>query len=225
MNRDLAEVAPTHPLFRNPDPVTAMTPRIPLVLCLTTALSASACGATSMSTPEYKRNPAPRERYEITVTVADAPGAFEAVEGSVTYQVLDTSCVPRDPISGAQSKTPYAHVPIVLTRRSGNSYAGSVIADLMLDEDYFGLGVCRWSLTSVSAYLRHGTTTFAPGLSRDDLRAERSATTYFWKGSYPGVAASSERTTDYGRSLPSLFVPEYRDELFSITLTAKRTTP
>ncbi|WP_147654026.1 hypothetical protein [Vulcaniibacterium gelatinicum] len=196
-----------------------MTPRIPLVLCLTTALSASACGATSMSTPEYKRNPAPRERYEITVTVADAPGAFEDVEGVMHFEVGDDSCVPKDPVSGVRVN-PTQRVPFLLSRIDGDTYRGVIHTDLMQDEDYHGLGLCKWSLDAVQAMFKHGQTSFHATAPLERIEREQAVTATYWSGDYfqtslPGYAALGKPDgTHYRRDI--------QDELFTITIQARK---
>jgi hypothetical protein len=50
-----------------------------------------------------------------------------------------------------------------LTRVSDVEYTGTVYADGILDEDYYGRGICRWQLTQARVQLK------ATGVPRETL--------------------------------------------------------
>lgn len=187
---------------------------LPSFLILSLALITSACGS-SMKKPDIKHNPHPRMRYTITLKVDGAPGPFDPVAGFVQYRVANEHCVPLQPISGA-TIPPEEDVPLVLTRVSDTEYKGTVYGDLLLDEDYYGLGVCRWSMTTVVAELKKDAVTFSPDLSSGELNGTASKTTYFWKNDY--LNADAERS-EAGSTQRSYYKKEIQDELFTVTLT------
>jgi hypothetical protein len=157
------------------------TLHIPLVLLL--ALVVSACGA-SMQKPDLKMNPNPKKRYEVTMAIQDAPGPFDSINAYAVYQVLNDVCVALQPGSGARL-APYKKLPITLTR-SGDSYVGTIYADQMLDEDYYGLGVCKWTLTIAGVELKARTNTFGAYLNINDKNviSSQPKVTYFGHSVY-----------------------------------------
>ena len=195
-----------------------LIPALAILLALTT----TACGQ-AMKQPDIKLNPHPKMRYEITLTIEDAPGPFDAVEGSAGYQVANDRCVPLQPVSGARH-TPRKHVPIALTRVSDKVYKGELYVDLLQDEDYFGLGLCRWSMPFTDFGLRVGNLVFGHSIALEDILASKSVTRYFNNGSYFSEYAKSKKDdhplVSSGRANRADFGQDSKNT-FSTTLTAK----
>lgn len=177
-----------------------------------------------MTDLNIRRNPAPQHRYEITLEIEDAPGPFEVVEGFMQYEVRDDQCVPKDPVSGALPQRPKQTIPATYQRVAENTYRATVYTDLLLDDDYFGLGVCPWTLIATRAELRakaHYETRFVPDLSLDELQRQHAKRLYFPKSEY------SNRNTGYpafGMG-SALLKPELEDRMFTITVTPRKATP
>ncbi|MES2312334.1 MAG: hypothetical protein V4566_08575 [Pseudomonadota bacterium] len=189
-------------------------------LILSLALISSACGSP-MKTPDIKQNPHPKIRYEITMTIQGAPGPFDSINGDVQYGVANDHCVPLQPLSGARL-SPDKHVPLVFTRVSGNLYKGTVYADLLQDEDYFGRGTCHWTVVGATAVLKVKTTDFSPAVFHDDIVAQKPVATYFANGDYLAATKNSgDERVIAGSPNRALYGSESRTDLFSITLTAK----
>ena len=179
-------------------------------------------GAKSMKTPEIKLNAHPKMRYELTLTIEGAPGPFDAVEGFTSYEVANGSCVPLTPFSGA-TLTPRKNVPIILTRVSDKVYKGELHVDLLVDEDYFGLGLCRWSMSFANFSLDIGNLAFAHSIGLEDILAAKSVTRYFNNLSYASEDAKSQKS-DHPRVSSGLANrSEFKDptNTFSISLSAK----
>jgi hypothetical protein len=199
-------------------------------------LSLSAC---NLSTPfgkkpvvDYKQNPSPQQRYDITLTITDAPGTFASMEGLVQYNVVNEECLPPPNSNpGGYSSRRTLHVPFALTQVSENEYKGAVYADLMLDADYHGRGVCHWQLIQAQVHMKAtgvgGETLFAPDLSASLLLAGQKKTLYFLKASYPRHPESIlETPLAFGQADRSKMLSTLMDEdLFTITLTSKAGTP
>lgn len=145
-----------------------------------------------MKQPDIKLNPHPKMRYEITLTIEDAPGAFDAVNGSAGYLVSNDRCVPLEPFSGAQH-VPRKDLPMVLTHVSDKVYKGTLYLDYLQDEDYFGLGLCRWSMPFADFSLYIGNLTFAHSIALADILAGKSVKRYFNQRSYFSEDAKSKR--------------------------------
>ena len=200
-----------------------------------------AAGATGCSpsilfggkaTPDYKQNPNPKQRYDITMVIAHAPGPFASVEGSVSYDIQGEACLPpRTSFIGAQTAQTRASFPVSYTQVDDNTYVGTIYVDQMLDADYYGNGVCQWRLTATSVHLKAtgaaGETKFTPHLMADAVLAEQAETTYFWKGGYPRHPESIlENPVSFGqtdRSKVSASLAD--DDLFAITLIPSAVVP
>lgn len=97
-----------------------------LASILSLASITAACG-DSMNNPGITFNPHPKMRYELTLSLPDAPGPFDTMDGSVLYMVSNASCVPEQPISGARL-TPEKTLPIILNRLSDQDTAALSIS-------------------------------------------------------------------------------------------------
>lgn len=118
----------------------------------------AACGAPSPGPPDVRINPAPTQAYEIVLTIPDPPSQVHAVSGQVQFDIegVKDDCMPyADRIAGIKPKSSFL-VPVDFRRREDGTYTGSVYLDWLIDEDYYGLGVCRWKLTGVTADFRTG---------------------------------------------------------------------
>jgi hypothetical protein len=179
----------------------------------------SAYGA-AMNKPDIKLNPQPRMRYEITIKVDNAPGPFDRVEGVIDYRVSNENCVPLTPVTGA-TVAPEKRVPIVLTHAGGNVYKGEIYADLIQDEDYFGKGVCHWSVVAASANLFVKQVDFSAPLFHEDLLKGKPVTRYYSNRSYATTQMERVDTGETDRA-------QYQDEAnatFSITVHAEEKHP
>ena len=181
---------------------------------------------------QYQQNPHPEQRYDITMTIANAPGPFASIKSWMQYDVANTECLP-PPDSNPQGSSNYMTrpVPFELTQVSDTEYTGTVYTDFLLDEDYYDRGICHWKLLNVGidqkATGAEGETSFLPGLSLEDLLAGKAVTTYFLEKSYPRHPESTlENPVAFGQSDRSKMMSTIKDdELFTITLTPKEVQP
>jgi len=194
-----------------------------LILCI--ALITSALGAP-MKKPDIKQNSHPTMRYALTVTVDGAPGPFDAVSGSIDYKVSNDRCVPLTPISGA-TITPENHAAIALTHVSDHVYTGTIYADLMQDENYYGMGVCHWTAVAAAVAFKIHNVSFSPAISLDEIVAQKSVTRFFSNRSYlaAGKGEADMGPVDTGEPRAAAYKPELQAQLFSITLSAREAFP
>lgn len=192
---------------------------LPRLACLAALLSLtfSAYGA-SMKKPDIKLNPHPRMRYEITVTVKGAPGELTSIAGHVDYVVTNPSSVPLTPISGA-TLPPETELPVAFERVGPDTYKGVVYIDQIQDEDYFGLGMCHWSIVATAPDFIHGKVNFSPAIYRKDILAGNEVVKYF---SFKSYENADDSRTDGGSPDKSAFNDPSRT--FSITLKASEKT-
>ena len=194
-----------------------MPTRLTSALFLSVALTTSACSA-SMKTPDIKQNPHPTKRYEITLTIKDAPGPFDSVTGYMQYEVTNEQCAPMDEFTGVYRKPPIQRRPIVFTRIDNDVYSGAVFLDSLQDENYYGLGVCHWAMTAAIVRLNIHSVTFSPDITGKAIASQQSSTQYFWKESY--IDRSAEPHHESGMP-PVDAVTKNPEKYFSIALTAK----
>lgn len=121
-------------------------------------LSLSACWSPGAKPPDVKINPSPKDRYEITLTIEDPPGVVQRIDGQVQFDIEGVyhDCMPyADRIAGIKPKSSFTR-PVDFERKSNNTYIGYIFADWLVDEDYYGLGICKWLLTGVAASIHIG---------------------------------------------------------------------
>lgn len=178
-------------------------------------------------TVELKVRPRPQQAYRIVMTIENAPGPFGMVEGSAQYDVVNYhECGKINRVAGVASRIT-TNPPIHWEKTSDTEYVATVYADLMVDEDYYGRGVCRWAFTQARARLKAtGTdaeTRFVPGINSDDITKGNAVTLYFPDTRYP--VSGIPDFVEFGDQNPSNFKPEIQDHLFRIVLEAHEMQP
>lgn len=180
------------------------------------------------ATPRRKLNPNRKRAYRITLTIDNGPGPFGSVEGVAQYDVHnENECGRINPDTGTAYRMPSLE-SFALEKVSDTEYQGTVYADLLLDEDYYGKGVCRWSFTSVEVQLKatgaEGETRFLPDMKNEQVLARQTVTKYFWKDNYPHVETYNN-FPDYGSPDPAKIPSSRRGEFFTIALSATEAQP
>ncbi|MBB6242879.1 hypothetical protein [Rhodanobacter sp. MP1X3] len=201
-----------------------MLNRLTAVLLFSLTLITSGCGASTMKTPDIKQNPNPKMRYEITITVHGAPKDFDTVKGSMQYEVKSSdTCVAADSISGHHSNLAQ-FIPFEIKKVDDHTYKGTVVTDYFLDEDYYGLGVCHWVMSSAMTVFKiNGNgVDFGPGIGLSDVQGQKSVDLYF-----PIKTLSNGSDLSYGDGGQNLSdtVKKHRSDFFVITLSAKGVAP
>lgn len=176
---------------------------------------------------EYRENPNPVQAYRISMRIDHAPGPLASMTALAHYDVTNRECLPppKDNPGGHTSPVPTAPTEVVWKRVADSTYSGVVYTDQMLDEDYYGRGVCQWRLTGFVMQMKatgaDGETLFVPSYPVQKLLAGESETVYFNKIGYPGSGSGS--FPDTGLNDRSRFGPSIRDEdLFTVTFTSSK---
>ncbi|MDV3435109.1 hypothetical protein R1H25_06545 [Stenotrophomonas sp. C2852] len=175
-----------------------------------------------------KLNHAPKQAYELVLTLRDAPGPFAIVEGVAQYDVSNyADCGRILPATGTAGRIT-SQEPVTLHRVGENEYRGTFYLDRMQDEDYYGRGACHWTLTGVGAMLRatngEADTRFLTFVDREHMDAGSPLTRYYPRADYPRI----EEITGYGASGeedPSSYRADLRNALFSTTTTVQKLVP
>ena len=116
---------------------------------------------------------------------------------------------------------PTKRLDIAFKPVKAGQWVATVYLDALLDEDYFGNGVCRWRLLSAAAGLSATSTkddtTFVAELWSEQILAGQPVRRYYLKSSYPRgelPGAASHGVDDVGK------IPEqFRAQVFSVILT------
>ena len=175
-----------------------------------------------------KLNPSPRKAYELVLRLHNPPGSFAVVEGVAQYDVSnEAQCGYIEPATGAPARIT-SQEPVTLRRVTDNEYRGTVYLDRMLDEDYYGRGVCRWEFSGASAMLKatgaEGETRFTSFLESPAFAKSEPLTRYYANAVYP----RAEALPDYragGEAAPTDYKPELQDSIFSVQLSARQVQP
>lgn len=177
--------------------------------------------------PLRKLNPNPKRAYLITMRVEGAPGPFAVLEGVAHYEVENIECGRYLKFAGTFPGMGSSET-FDMSRISETEYQGTVYTDLILDEDYFGRGVCRWKFIGMDGFLRatsdKRTTRFRPWVDDDEVYSQKSVTTYFWKERYPREEGY-DNFAEFGDETLDSVPLDKRHEFFTITLTSREVKP
>lgn len=169
-------------------------------------------------------NPHPKERYELTFTIHDAPGPLESPKANIQYEVGNKECIPSDFFEGGKSRTPGFFVPIALTRINDTTYRGEVTLDLPIDADYFGLGVCHWlSWGAAIGFTAPSGTGFGASIGQKEIEAQGTVPTYLWKGDYSNPSTAGYDTS--GIPYAEYAAAPDHTKYFYIDISSKRIEP
>lgn len=171
-------------------------------------------------------NPAPKRAFEIRLTIDGAPGPLPEVSATAQYDVTnDAECGRYNRLAGVAERIT-SNEELTLNKVSDSEYTAVVYLDRILDEDYYGNGICRWKLSEARIALRADgseATRFVPKLPAEVLTAGGSETRYFWKGYYPRT--KSGNFPDFGDKTLDEVPVEKRGEFFTMILSAKEVQP
>ena len=202
-------------------------------------LSLNACGGSekSMSIQEqtearFQLNPHPKQAYRLRIKINDAPGPLKLMgKFGVGYKAENCSYVINH-LEGVSSN-PKKDVESQVRQLGDFEYETVVYTDAMLDEDYFGEGICHWKPDGFGvAFKATGhpeETKFNFGDFLDDLMEKKTLTKYYWKWSYPYFTREdgsiSPDFVNFGITSPELYSAEEHKEMFTITVTLEEIKP
>ena len=185
---------------------------------------ASASGKSDKSAQQelYRLNPAPQEGYEVTLKIENAPGPFKQIRWSALYQAKGCNYVVNE-WAGVRGE-PEKVLELPFKEQADGSYVATVYLDAMLDEDYYGNGVCKWKLTSMGPIaLATGNpkeNSFTADLNAGEIQSEQALKFHYLNSYYPG--GSSRSLSLSGQRDVNVFAPEVREQHFSMALESKR---
>ncbi|MFC2564197.1 MAG: hypothetical protein ACFNT6_05945 [Neisseria sp.] len=195
-------------------------------------LSLNACGGSEKSRIQeqtearFQLNPHPKQAYRLRIKINDAPGPLKLMGNfGVGYKAENCSYVINH-LEGVSSN-PKKDVENQVRQLGDFEYETVVYTDAILDEDYFGEGICHWKPDGFGvAFKATGhpeETKFNFGDFLDDLMEKKTLTKYYWKWSYPYFTREdgsiSPDFVNFGITSPELYSAEEHKEMFTITVT------
>jgi hypothetical protein len=117
--------------------------------------------------------PMPNANYQVDLRFTGVDASKFLLDASATYRVVNRSCVAIDQSAalGGLQLLPEYKIQLAVKRLDENHYEFPLSLDAILAEDYFGLGVCSWSLEAVNVHFSNGTARFVAGVMGDDVAA------------------------------------------------------
>ncbi|MDT3487051.1 hypothetical protein [Stenotrophomonas maltophilia] len=175
-----------------------------------------------------KLNPAPKQAYELALTLKDAPGPFVVAEGVAQYDVSNYKDCGRVIWATGTASRITSQEPVELRRTGENEYRGTFYLDRMQDEEYYERGTCHWALTGVGTMLRATTgeadTRFLTFINKERMDAGNPLTLHYPNAAYPRAELAANYPAS-GKEDPSEYKEELRDALFSTTTTVQKLAP
>lgn len=191
----------------------------------TTPTSAAGKNDKSAQKHLYRLNPNPQQGYEVVLTIQDAPGPFEKMGWSAMYQATGCNYVVDD-WAGVRAE-PRRVIELPFTQRPDGSQVATVYLDALLDEDYYGNGVCKWTLTGAGPFLQASgapsDTTFGADLEPEQLQAEQAVQLFYPNRYYPRTESGGMPT--FGKLNRAAYSEQDREQVFSMTLMPRRVQP
>jgi hypothetical protein len=227
----------THPTENDEMNFRQATAAVAIAATAATAPALGGCEQKDYTHVQFRQNPHPVEKYEITVKVENAPGPFRVAHGSTDFQLAlvpahEEACLPPgDPYTGAPAPVPFQGGTDFDLRPIGpQTWTATVYADAMLEARYFDRGMCKWNFNGFSPLLMatgaDGETPYSPFISGEDIRNQKTVVLYFSRISYPGSGTPrswvDSGITERRRRLASTATDA---DLFTVTLSARKVTP
>lgn len=187
------------------------------------ALLASGCGEMSAAPAplDVKLAQKPTQTYRLDVAFKDAPGPIAKVRALALYRADNTPCARPQPLSGAVL-APEHRLLLPLEKIDGQRFRAVFHRDALMDEDYFGIGVCRWRLQNIAVHFSSPTTDFTAGLAGPAANVARIQTEqYFLNRDY--AEKPEPMTIVYGEAAG--FYRRTMGPQFQVRLSAERPAP
>ncbi len=134
--------------------------------------------------PNIQLNVNPKKSYGLDVRFVENPGPFKEIDVTAHYRVGDY-CTPPEPLSGAVLP-PEHSIKLAVKKVDDGHYSAVFHQDALRDEDYFGLGLCRWALQNVAVKFKSPSTQFLASLSSrgGEIQADLPQTQYYLSSDY-----------------------------------------
>ena len=168
----------------------------------------------------YRVNPNPTKKYEITVRAKNAPGPLQLTRGSTEF--MAPNCRYTIERFAGVTGSPRVSIPVEFKPVGDGVYKGYVYLDQMLDENYWGQGVCNWKMTFTSAALgvtsAGGQTEFSNSISLEEVVTERPDEVCYFNKDYH---VTQKHGVPLSYSNPEVCAAR-SDRMFGVELSSKK---
>lgn len=125
--------------------------------------------------------PTPVERYSVTATFDELQDGVDDFSGVARFSVSNPGCVPLDPhrAFGGVRLAPRHAQPLDWRRGADGVYRAGFDLDALQDENYFGLGLCRWRFDGLEVRFVVGGAHFVHAIAANEVSAQRERRGYF----------------------------------------------
>lgn len=183
-------------------------------------------GSEAKPKPLRNLNPSPKNEVHIRIKVSGAPGALPLVDAAAQYDVTNSAECGKLRSSGA-FPTISSSEQVELTRVADDEYAGIIYIDRIIDEDYYGRGVCKWEFVEARASFRASddvkATWFVADLPAEAVEKNSTKKLFYWTGYYPN--AKSDNYAEFGDEILENVPSANLSEFFTIEMSATGVQP
>lgn len=155
-------------------------------VCLAIVLLICGCNDSKnvKPVPNIQLNANAKKSYGLDVWFIENPGPFKEIDITAHYRVGDY-CTPPELLSGAVLP-PEHDIKLVVKKIDDGHFATVFHQDALRDDDYFGLGVCRWAIQNVTVKFKSPSTQFLASLSSrgGEIQADLPQTQYYLSSDY-----------------------------------------
>jgi hypothetical protein len=190
---------------------------------------------------DVRFNSHPTQIYGLTLTIHDAPGPLEPGGANADY-VPDATCV----LEHKDDEIPFSYTGYVNdwfkwpNKKISTVYRTYVATDLMIGEDYYGKGVCNWTIDKFNFNVFRGNKTnphqipwqyeeyinFTSTIQGANIPSGKEIKTYFLKDYYNNPEQSTGLAGNPVTEEEYLKTPESeRSKYFYTTLSVQKVNP
>jgi hypothetical protein len=167
--------------------------------------------------PVPHANNAAKRWVTITIDTSGLPVPADTAKVIVQYEIENTSCLKPLFPSGA-SRTFTHRIDVATTRTTPQSFQSVVALDPYKDEDYDGLGKCRWGLSIVSVKMTVGHRHVEASVAGSIVEGFETTERFFSARTFE---PSDDRDPVIGRGLTPVQKSAPNEEIYRITISAK----
>lgn len=169
-------------------------------------------------------NPAPKQTYVLTLRFAGLPAALAEIAATADFEVENRECVPYDfaRAAGGVRLPPRHSVALDLRKVDDTTWTAELHEDALNDEDYYGLGICRWALNTATVHFHSAATHFVGGIAADRLAAEAEVTDHYLVRDFAQKPAPMDVV--FGEESPDFYQSSVGPQ-FTLTISARREAP
>lgn len=151
--------------------------------------------------PEVKMNAEQRQKYELHVKLQNKPrSSIDGARGVIYYEIKNRDCVPIDYTRSLGGSRPMFQkkYQVEFKENDKNEYVSQLYLDKIKNENYYGIDVCEWGLSSETIYIKMDGVEYPTGMVGSDIAEELMIEEYcFRTSSYDGCWRITAMKSDF----------------------------